>query len=63
MKSLFCKSGYKTLAAQILQRTLLNYIAIKNILSFVSGSGLIGFSLVLSADFSVESGAKVSVIF
>ena len=59
MKSLSCESGKKLLAAQILQRTLFDYIAIKNNFFLFAGSVLAAFPVVPTADFSAESGAKI----
>ena len=53
----------KLLAAQILQRTLFKYIAIKNNFFLFAGSVLAAFPVVPTADFSAESGAKISVYF
>ena len=53
----------KLLAAQILQRTLFKYIAIKNNFFLFAGSVLSAFPVVPTADFSAESGAKISHLF
>ena len=53
----------KLLAAQILQRTLFKYIAIKNNFFLFAGSVLAAFPVVPTADFSAESGAKISHLF
>ena len=53
----------KLLAAQILQRTLFKYITIKNNFFLFVGSILSAFPFVLTADFSAESGAKISHLF
>ena len=50
----------KLLAAQILQRTLFKYIAIKNNFFLFAGSVLAAFPVVPTADFSAESGAKIT---
>jgi len=62
LKSLSRESG-KLLAAQILQRTLFKYIAIKNNFFPFAGSALSAFPVVPTADFSAESGAKISHLF
>ena len=53
----------KLLAAQILQRTLFDYIAIKNNFFLFAGFRLSAFPRCSDRDFSAESGAKISHIF
>ena len=62
MKSLSEESG-KTLAAQILQRTLARYIAIKNNFSFCSGVRLVASPDSVRRFLRAESGAKVKTFF
>ena len=63
MKKGECFQWKKLLAAQILQRTLFKYIAIKNNFFLFAGSVLAAFPVVPTADFSAESGAKISHLF